>query len=79
MFIGYHLNNIKCPVERVFFNLSEFNLTENYVGFYYHPYYFCVITKDRNTKDIIETTIHELSHILINEDKEHFCKEVRTQ
>jgi Zn-dependent peptidase ImmA (M78 family) len=60
--------------QKIIFDLTINNITGDYSGFYYHSHYFCVITKDRSKEDIMETTIHELTHYLIDEDYQHFCK-----
>ena len=44
-------------------------------GFYSYDGYFCVVTKGRTLEEITKTTIHELGHLFVHEDYDHFCNE----
>lgn len=72
----FHLHQILKSVSytEIYFNLEEYNSSGKANGFYQHDNYFCVITKDRDNKDIIKTTIHELAHLLVETDDEHFME-----
>ena len=41
-------------------------------GFYSYDGYFCVVTKDRSLEEITRTTVHELAHLFVHDDPEHF-------
>ena len=64
----------KAKIEKTYFNLTSNNISDDSTGFYYHPHYFCVITKNRTNAEIMETTIHELAHLLILTDEKHFLE-----
>ena len=71
---GYQLNNLlnKSTSQNIYFDLSKYNITEKHQGFYAYDGFFCVVTKNWSNQEIIETTIHELAHLLIETDDEHF-------
>jgi len=46
-------------------------------GLYHHPEYFCVWTKDREPKEIAQTTFHELAHYYSYNAPNHFNVEVK--
>jgi len=71
------LNNPKD--KQIYFNLSSDNMTQGYIGFNYHKHYFCVITEGKENRDIIETTIHELAHLLIETDEAHFMERYKNK
>jgi len=43
------------------------------VNGYYNGVGFFVVTKDRTSEEIAETTFHELSHYYADKDNKHFC------
>lgn len=45
------------------------------LGFYQPDEYFCVRTYHRSYEEIMKTTAHEISHIFVYRDGEHFCQE----
>jgi len=69
-----HQRLINTPNKQIYFNFSAYNETQGYNGFNYHNHYFCVITAGRSNKDIIETTIHELAHLLVDSNDKHFME-----
>jgi len=45
------------------------------LGFYSPDEYFCVRTYKRSYEEIMKTTAHEIAHIFVYRDGEHFCYE----
>ena len=41
-------------------------------GYYSHDGYFCVETIDRSMDEIMRTTMHELVHVMSEEERAHF-------
>ena len=79
--IGYKISNIfiKHTNSEIYFNLNEYNLTGDYYGFYKYDDFFCIITEGKENRDIIETTIHELAHLLIETDEAHFMERYKNK
>ena len=75
---GYQFNN-HINTEKITFDLTANNINWTSVGFYYHENYFCVMTKDREPRDILETTIHELAHLLIETNETHFLERYKEE
>lgn len=69
------INDALDKVESCEMRFAKYNIsTEKGVhGVYSHPEYFCVWTKDREPRDIAQTTFHELAHYYSYRDSEHFC------
>lgn len=45
------------------------------LGFYVPDQYFCVRTYQRSYEEIMKTTAHEISHVFVYRDGEHFCRD----
>jgi Zn-dependent peptidase ImmA (M78 family) len=71
---GYKFNNYinQDTHTNYYFDLDKYNISDSAKGVYYHKDFFCVITKNRENKDIIATSVHELAHLLIESDQKHF-------
>lgn len=59
------------------YTMYNLNLTEKDFGIrgiYYKPDFYCVYTKNWNVSDIVYAQNHEIAHVLVSQDYEHFCK-----
>jgi len=58
--------------ERTVYVTPDFNNT-NVTGYYVHGEYFLVQTRDKTFEEIAETTFHELAHMYVFRNPEHYC------
>ena len=61
-----------CPEISYYFDIGDKNVSDVYGFYHVDKGYFCVGTMNRSLDDVLRTVMHELVHVMVEEERVHF-------